>query len=179
MPFSSCGKYKRNAKQIIRRSCTFVDLEKAFDRVPKEVVRWALRKLGVDEWLIRIIMALYTEACTVVKTDAGLSESFDVKVGLHQGSVLGPLLFAVCLTTFTLSSPLHSFSTLTFTALTTQCTKTTSQAYIPNNKSEKNLIILQININWIKKQTRGAQTVYSQHTCRFITGADLLKELAR
>ena len=27
--------------------------------------------------------ALYTEACTVVKTDAGLNESFDVKVGLH------------------------------------------------------------------------------------------------
>ena len=29
----------------------FVDLEKAFYRVPREVVRWALRKLGVDEWL--------------------------------------------------------------------------------------------------------------------------------
>ena len=42
-----------------------VDLEKAFDRVPREVVRWALRKLGVDEWLIRTVMALYTEACTV------------------------------------------------------------------------------------------------------------------
>ena len=61
----------------------FVDLEKAFDRVPREVVRWALRKLGVDEWLIRTVMALYTEACTVVRTDAGLSESFEVKVGLH------------------------------------------------------------------------------------------------
>ena len=39
-------------------------------------------------------MALYTEACTVVRTDAGLSESFKVKVGLHQGSVLSPPLFA-------------------------------------------------------------------------------------
>ena len=72
----------------------FVDLEKEFDRVPREVVRWALRKLGVDEWLIRTVMALYTEACTIVRTDAGLSESFEVKVGLHQGSVLSPLLFA-------------------------------------------------------------------------------------
>ena len=48
----------------------------------------------MDEWLIRTVMALYTEACTVVRTDAGLSESFEVKVGLHQGSVLSPLLFS-------------------------------------------------------------------------------------
>ena len=64
-------------------------------------MRWALRKLGVDEWLIRTVMALYTEACTVVRADAGLSESFEVKVGLHQGSVLSPLLFAaVCIFPF-------------------------------------------------------------------------------
>ena len=72
----------------------FVDLEKTFDRVPREVVRWALRKLGMDEWLICTVMSLYTEDCTVVRTDAGLSKSFEVKVGLHQGSVQSPLLFA-------------------------------------------------------------------------------------
>ena len=72
----------------------FVDLEKEFDRVPRKVVRWALRKLGVDEWLIRTVIAMYTEACTVVRTDAGLNQSFEVKVGLHQGSVLCPMLFA-------------------------------------------------------------------------------------
>ena len=37
----------------------FVDLEKEFDRVPREVVRWALRKMGVDEWLILTVMVLY------------------------------------------------------------------------------------------------------------------------
>ena len=46
-------------------------------------MRWALRKLGMDEWLIRTVMALYTKACTVVRTDARLSKSFEVKVGLH------------------------------------------------------------------------------------------------
>ena len=71
-----------------------MDLEKAFDSVPREVVRWAFGKLGVGEWLIRTVMALYTETCTVVRTDAGLSESFEVKVGLHQASMLSPLLFA-------------------------------------------------------------------------------------
>ena len=50
--------------------------------------------MKVDEWLICTVMAFYTEDCTVVRTDAGLSEHFDVQVGLHQGLVLGPLLFA-------------------------------------------------------------------------------------
>ena len=40
-------------------------------RQVREVVRWALRKLGEDDWLILTVMALYTEACTVVKTDIG------------------------------------------------------------------------------------------------------------
>ena len=62
----------------------FVDLEKSFDRVPREVVR----KLGVDAWLIRTVMALFTETCTVVGTDGGLIESFEVKVGLHQSTVV-------------------------------------------------------------------------------------------
>ena len=47
----------------------------------------------MDEWLTRTFMVLYTEDCTVVRTDAGLNESFEMKVGLHQGSVLGPLFF--------------------------------------------------------------------------------------
>ena len=34
----------------------FVDLEKAFDRVPREVIRWAMRKLGVEEWLVAAVM---------------------------------------------------------------------------------------------------------------------------
>ena len=33
----------------------FVDLEKFFDRVPREVVWWALRKVGIDEWLVNVI----------------------------------------------------------------------------------------------------------------------------
>jgi len=30
----------------------FVDLEKAFDRLLGEVIRWAVRKLQVEEWLV-------------------------------------------------------------------------------------------------------------------------------
>ena len=30
----------------------FIDLEKAFDGVPRKVIWWALRKLGVEEWIV-------------------------------------------------------------------------------------------------------------------------------
>lgn len=75
----------------------FVDLEKAYDKVPREVVRWALRKSGVKEWLVETIMCMYKRARTAVKTDDSLGKWFDVQVGLHQGSALSPLLFIVVL----------------------------------------------------------------------------------
>jgi len=40
----------------------FVDLEKAFDRVPREVISWAMRKLGVEEWQISAVMSMYIGA---------------------------------------------------------------------------------------------------------------------
>jgi hypothetical protein len=40
----------------------FGDLEKAFDRVPRDVVWWSLRKLRVDEWLVRVIQAMYVHS---------------------------------------------------------------------------------------------------------------------
>jgi len=40
----------------------FVGLEKAFDRVPREVISWAMHKLGVDEWLVSAVMSMYTGA---------------------------------------------------------------------------------------------------------------------
>ena len=40
-------------------------------------------------------MALYTDVCTVVRIDAGQIERFEVRIDLHQSSVLNPLLFAV------------------------------------------------------------------------------------
>ena len=30
----------------------FVDLEKAFDGVPRKIIWWVLRKLGVEEWIV-------------------------------------------------------------------------------------------------------------------------------
>jgi len=45
----------------------YMGLEKAFDRVPREVISWAMRKLGVKEWLVLAVMSMYTGAKTVIK----------------------------------------------------------------------------------------------------------------
>jgi len=73
----------------------FVDLEKAFDRVPREVLWWALRYVGVEEWIVNVIKSMYDGVTTSVKMNGEESETFEVKVGLHQGSVLSPILFNI------------------------------------------------------------------------------------
>ena len=79
-----------------KRMCMcFVDLEKAFDRVPRRVMEWAMRKKGLPEILVKAVMSLYEGAETKVKVGSGLSEEFSVKVGVQQGYVLLPLLFAM------------------------------------------------------------------------------------
>ena len=75
----------------------FVDLEKAFDRVPREVIWWAMRKLGVGEWLVRVVQGMYANVRSRVRVGDGYSEEFTVGVGVHQGSVLSPLLFIMVL----------------------------------------------------------------------------------
>ena len=73
----------------------FLDLEKAFDRVPREVVWWALGQMNVDRSLINVIMSMYKNARASVKVNGVGGRDFPVEVGVHQGSVLSPLLFII------------------------------------------------------------------------------------
>src|SRR6266516_2254260 len=73
----------------------FVDLEKVFDRVSREVLWWALRRVGVDEWIVKVIKSMYEGVTTSVKMNGEESPNFEVKVGIHQGSVLSPMLFNI------------------------------------------------------------------------------------
>ena len=73
----------------------FVDLEKAFDRVPSDVVRLAMRKLNIDEWPTETVMAMYELSGSTARVKNTVGSKFNVKVGVHQGSVLSLLLFIV------------------------------------------------------------------------------------
>src|SRR6184192_4216860 len=85
-------KFLRKQKELWM---AFVDLEKAFDRVPHEVLWWALRHVGVEEWMVNVIKSMYDGVTTAVKRNGEESEIFEVKVGVHQGSVLSPILFNI------------------------------------------------------------------------------------
>ena len=58
-----------------------------------EVICFALGRKGVPEYLVNGVISLYKECKTAVSVDGELSSSFSVKVGVHQGSALSPLLF--------------------------------------------------------------------------------------
>jgi len=66
-------------------------------------MQWAMRRLSVQEWLARVIMNMYEGSRDSVRINGVLREDFTLKVGVHQGSVLSPLLFTIVLETLSSS----------------------------------------------------------------------------
>ena len=73
----------------------FIDLEKAYDRVPRELIWWILGQKNVPQCYFDIIKDMYEGAVTSVRSVGGISKEFSVTVGLHQGSALSPYLFTL------------------------------------------------------------------------------------
>ncbi|KAK3553075.1 hypothetical protein QTP86_031165, partial [Hemibagrus guttatus] len=85
-------KYRDGQREL---HCVFVDLEKVYDRVPREELWYCMRKSGVAEKYVRVVQDMYERSRTVVRCAVGQTEEFNVEVGLHQGSALSPFLFAI------------------------------------------------------------------------------------
>ena len=64
----------------------FVDLEKAFDRVPRVLIESSLRRQGVVECYMKAVMKMYKEVLSQVKVKGVDSKEFTVRVGIHQRS---------------------------------------------------------------------------------------------
>ncbi|KAK3561638.1 hypothetical protein QTP86_011885 [Hemibagrus guttatus] len=73
----------------------FVDLEKAFDRVPRGILWEVLWEYGVRGPLLRAVRSLYNRSRSLVRIASCKSDLFPVHVGLQQGCPLSPVLFIV------------------------------------------------------------------------------------
>ena len=54
-----------------------------------------MRKFGIGKKYVRLVQDMHEGSQTMVRCAVETTESFKVKVGLHQGSALRPFLFAV------------------------------------------------------------------------------------
>ena len=84
-------KYLENDKELY---LVFVDIEKAFDRVPSVLTESSLRRKGVVECYVKAVMKMYKKVLSLVKVEDEDTKEFAVRVGIPQGSVLS--LYLCC-----------------------------------------------------------------------------------
>ncbi len=70
----------------------FIDLVKAFDTVPREALFAILRRFGLPDHFVNILIRLHENALINVKIGEDDSE-VESSIGVRQGSCEGPILF--------------------------------------------------------------------------------------
>ena len=82
------AKYREKGRDL---HMVFIDL----DNVPREELWRCLREKMVPEKYVRLIKEMPRDVKVRVRSGVGTTESFEVKVGLHQGSALSPFLLNI------------------------------------------------------------------------------------
>ena len=88
----SAGSGKTAEKDL---SLAFVDLSKAFDKVPHDLLWEKLLKMGCHPNFVRALQALYKDSHIRVLVNGHQTDKIFVKSGVKQGCPLSPLLFAL------------------------------------------------------------------------------------
>ena len=83
--------YKNNRKIY---SC-FIDLSKAFDTIPRDILLLKLRDVGITGKVFNIIRNIYSSDQACIKVDGKIGKPFKISQGVRQGCVLSPLLFNI------------------------------------------------------------------------------------
>ena len=71
----------------------FIDLEKAYDKIPRMVIWWALEKHKIPIKYISLIKDMYNNVMTRIHARGGETDTFPLTIGLYQGSTLSPYIF--------------------------------------------------------------------------------------
>ena len=75
----------------------FIDFEKAFDSLDREVLWQLMRHYGIPDKFINIIKNMYAGMKCRVRHEGHLSEEFDITTGVRQGCLLSPFLFLLAI----------------------------------------------------------------------------------
>lgn len=78
----------------------FVDFQKAYDSVPRDLLWRKLQRLGVTGWCLQAIQALYADVPLVVQGAPADEPPFHSLLGVKQGCPLSPLLFGIYIDDF-------------------------------------------------------------------------------
>ena len=74
-------------KQVMKRyrekkdlHIVFIDLEKAYDKIPRNVMWWALNKHKVPTKYVGLIKDMYNNVVTSVRTSDGDTDDFPIRI---------------------------------------------------------------------------------------------------
>ena len=73
----SMEKYRKGQRQL---HCVFVDLEKAYDRVPWEELWYCMRKSAIVEKYVQLVQDMYEGSETVVRCAVETIESLKLRL---------------------------------------------------------------------------------------------------
>ena len=73
---------------------TFIEFEKAFDSVKREIMWLTLQEYGTPRKIIQIIKILYDGFKYKISHEGKLSDFTEVRNGVRQGCILSPTLFS-------------------------------------------------------------------------------------
>ena len=62
-----------------------------------DIMKIVMKTVGVEEWIVQFVQAMYNNTRSKVRVNNTCIDEFRVKVGVHHGSLLSPLLFIIVL----------------------------------------------------------------------------------
>ena len=75
----------------------FMELEKAYDAIPRAMVMASPRWMGMPEAEVKLVEGMYKGTKGRVLVGPWMSEEFSVNIGLRQGSALSALMFTMAM----------------------------------------------------------------------------------